>query len=254
MILHYAHLCKLAGGVDAFLLGSELRALTQVRDGASSYPFVTALVQLAGDVKSVLGAGTKISYAADWSEYFGHQPSDGSGDVYFHLDPLWASNDIDMIAMDCYWPLSDWRDEDTHLDAGNDWLSTYDPDYLKSNMAGGEGYDWYYASQADRDAQTRTPITDGAGKPWVFRYKDIANWWSQPHFDRPNGAEAASATAWVPQSKPFWLMEVGCPAIDKGANEPNLFFDEQKFREPLSPLFQRQSRRHHSATLSAKLL
>ena len=139
------------------MLGSELRGLSQVRDGASSYPFVAALVQLAGDVKSVLGAATKISYAADWSEYFGHQPADGSGDVFFHLDPLWSSNDIDMIAMDCYWPLSDWRDEDTHLDAGNGWLSTYDPAYLKSNLAGGEGYDWYYASQADRDAQTRTP-------------------------------------------------------------------------------------------------
>ncbi len=227
MILHYAHLCKLAGGVDAFLLGSEFRGLSRVRDGASSYPFVSALVQLAADVKAVLGAAVKVSYAADWSEYFGHQPSDGSNDVFFHLDPLWSSSNIDMIAMDCYWPLADWRDEDTHLDAGAGWLSTYDPAYLKSNMAGGEGYDWYYASQADRDAQNRLPITDGAGKPWVFRYKDIANWWSQPHFDRPGGVEAASATSWVPQSKPFWLMEVGCPAIDKGANEPNLFVDEK---------------------------
>ncbi|MCP4934307.1 MAG: hypothetical protein GY927_08910 [bacterium] len=225
MILHYAHLCKLAGGVDAFLLGSELRGLTQVREGASSYPFVSALVQLAADVKAVLGTTTKVSYAADWSEYYGHQPTDGSNDVFFHLDPLWSSNDIDMIAMDCYWPLADWRDEDTHLDAGNGILSTYDPSYLKGNIAGGEGYDWYYATQADRDAQTRSTISDGGGKPWIFRYKDIANWWGQPHFDRPGGVEVASATNWVPQSKPFWLMEVGCPAIDKGANEPNVFYD-----------------------------
>ena len=225
MILHYAHLCKLAGGVDAFLLGSELKGLTQVRDGASSYPFVSALISLAADVKTILGSSTKVSYAADWSEYFGHQPTGGSNDVFFHLDPLWSSNDIDMIAMDCYWPLADWRDEDTHLDAGNGVLSPYDPAYLKGNMAGGEGYDWYYTNQADRDAQTRTSITDGAGKPWVFRYKDIANWWGQSHFDRPGGVEAASPTSWVPQSKPFWLMEVGCPAIDKGANEPNVFYD-----------------------------
>ena len=33
------------------------------------------------DVRSILGAGTKIGYAADWSEYFGHHPDDGSGDV-----------------------------------------------------------------------------------------------------------------------------------------------------------------------------
>ena len=225
MILHYAHLCKLAGGVDAFLLGSELRGLTQLRDGASSYPFVAALEQLAGEVKTVLGSATKVSYGADWSESFGHQPVDGSGDVFFHLDPLWASLHIDMIAMDCYWPLSDWRDEDNHLDAAAGFLSPYDLVYLKGNLTGGEGYDWYYASQADRDAQIRTPITDGAGKPWVFRYKDIASWWSEPHYDRPGGVESATATAWVPQSKPFWLMEVGCPAVDKGANEPNLFVD-----------------------------
>ena len=31
MILHYAHLCAAAGGVDAFLIGSEMRGLTQVR-------------------------------------------------------------------------------------------------------------------------------------------------------------------------------------------------------------------------------
>ncbi len=241
MILHYAHLCKLAGGVDAFLLGSELRGLTQVRDGAASYPFVRALVQLAADVKTVLGATTKVSYGADWSEYFGHQPADGSNDVYFHLDPLWSSADIDMIAMDCYWPLSDWRDEDTHLDAANGVLSPYDPDYLKGNIAGGEGYEWYYASQADRDSQIRTPISDSAGKPWVFRYKDIANWWSQQHFNRPGGVEAAGATSWVPQSKPFWLMEVGCPAVDKGANEPNVFYDG-KSAESRLPHYSRGTR------------
>jgi GTA TIM-barrel-like domain/Putative phage tail protein len=241
MILHYAHLCKLAGGVDAFLLGSELKGLTAVRDGASSYPFVSALVALAADVKAVLGGETKVSYAADWSEYFGHQPSDGSNDVFFHLDALWSSDDIDMIAMDCYWPLADWRDEDTHLDAGTGWQTTYDPAYLKSNMAGGEGYDWYYASSTDRDAQIRSPITDGAGKPWMFRYKDIANWWSQPHYNRPGGVESGAPTDWVPQSKPFWLMEVGCPAIDKGANEPNIFYDG-KSSESRFPHYSRGTR------------
>ncbi|RMF37080.1 MAG: host specificity protein, partial [Alphaproteobacteria bacterium] len=37
-VLHYAHLCALAGGVDAFCIGSEMRSLTQIRDGAVSYP------------------------------------------------------------------------------------------------------------------------------------------------------------------------------------------------------------------------
>src|SRR5262245_58368010 len=63
------------------------------------------LVDLAADVKAILGPATKVTYSADWSEYFGHQPPDGSGDVYFHLDPLWSSADIDAIGIDVYWPL-----------------------------------------------------------------------------------------------------------------------------------------------------
>jgi len=80
MILHYAHLCKAAGGVDTFLIGSEMPGLTTIRSGASTYPAVTAFKALAADVRAILGAGPKIGYAADWSEYFGHHPADGSGD------------------------------------------------------------------------------------------------------------------------------------------------------------------------------
>ncbi|WP_139101213.1 baseplate megatron protein TIM-barrel domain-containing protein, partial [Acinetobacter baumannii] len=28
-----------------------------------------------------------------------------------------------------------------------------------------------------------------------------------------------------PQSKPIWLTEAGCPAVDKGANQPSVFPD-----------------------------
>ena len=223
-VLHCANLAKAAGGVDAFLLGSELRGLTTARSAAATYPFVAALASLAADVKTTLGSGTKVSYGADWSEYFGHHPDDGSGDVYFHLDPLWASSSVDFVGIDSYMPLSDWRDGDSHLDAA-DWDSGRDTDYLKANIAGGEDYDWYYASDADRDAQVRTPITDGTGKPWVFRAKDLVGWWSNAHYNRPGGVEALTATAWVPQSKPIWFTEVGCPAVDKGANQPNVFPD-----------------------------
>ncbi|MGE3712362.1 MAG: glycoside hydrolase/phage tail family protein, partial [Hyphomicrobiaceae bacterium] len=203
---------------------------------AASYPFVAALAALVSDVKSVLGSSTKATYAADWSEYVGHQPSDGSGDVYFNLDPLWSSPDIDAVGIDLYWPLSDWRNGREHLDAMAGASSIYDLDYLKSNIAGGEGYDWYYASPADRALQDRTPIADGYGKPWVFRYKDLASWWSNRHFDRPDGVEAASPTAWIAGSKPVWLLECGCPAVDKGANQPNVFVDP-KSAESVLPYF-----------------
>ena len=188
MILHYAHLCKAAGGVDAFLIGSELRGLTTIRDGVMSFPAVTAMKQLAADVRTIIGTGTKISYAADWSEYFGHQPQDGSGDALFHLDRLWADPAIDFIGVDNYLPLSDWRDGTAHLDAQAGWSSVRDLDYLQSNIEGGEGFDWFYASDTDRDAQVRTPISDGFyGEPWVFRPKDMRNWWQNLHHDRLGG-------------------------------------------------------------------
>ena len=104
-------------------------------------------------------------------------------------------------------------------------------------MEGGEGYDWYYASGPDRAAQIRTPITDGlAEKPWVFRYKDIRNWWARTHYNRTGGTEAATPTDWAPQSKPIWFTEIGCPAIDKGANQPNVFVDP-KSSESVAPYF-----------------
>jgi hypothetical protein len=64
--------------------------------------------------------------------------------------------------------LADWRDDETHADA--DWGSIYNLDYLKANVAGGEGFDWYYDSPEGEAFQRREPITDGAiDEPWVFR-------------------------------------------------------------------------------------
>ncbi|WP_425407707.1 baseplate multidomain protein megatron [Hyphococcus sp.] len=236
-VLHYAKLCALAGGVDAFLLGSELRGITTARDHNDNYPAVAQLVSLAAEVRAILGPATKISYAADWSEYFGHQPGDGSGDVFFHLDALWSDGNIDFIGVDNYMPLADWRDGFAHADAVSGAASQYDLDYLKGNIEGGEGYDWYYASAADRESQTRTPISDGAhGEPWIYRYKDFRNWWSNAHYNRPGGVRAASPTAWVPQSKPVWFTETGAPAVDKAANQPNVFVDA-KSSESALPFF-----------------
>ncbi len=242
MILHYAHLCAAAGGVDTFLIASEMRGLTQIRSGAGTYPAVQALIDLAADCRAILGGATEISYAADWSEYFGHQPAGGSGDVYFHLDPLWADGNIDFIGIDNYMPLSDWRDGFSHADALAGWASIYDRAYLQSNIEGGEGFDWYYASPADRDAQTRTAIADASyGKPWVFRYKDIRSWWLNQHYDRPGGIESGVPTSWVPESKPIRFTEAGCPAVDKGTNQPNVFVDP-KSSESFYPYYSRGAR------------
>lgn len=239
-ILHYAALCKAAGGVEAFCIGTEMRSLTQIRGAGNRFAAVERLRTLAADVRAIVGPMTKISYAADWSEYFGYQPQDGSNDRYFHLDPLWADANIDFIGIDNYMPMSDWREGDDHLDA--DAGSIYDLDYLKSNIAGGEGFDWFYASDQAAADQVRTPIEDGAhDEPWIYRYKDIKNWWSNPHHDRVGGVRSEAATAWVPNSKPIWFTEMGCASVDKGTNQPNKFLD-MKSSESSLPKFSNGAR------------
>ena len=71
-------LCR-SGRGRCFLIGTEMR-------GADDDPLgrqqrirrCRRIGTCSADVRSILGSGTKIGYAADWSEYFGHQPGDGS--------------------------------------------------------------------------------------------------------------------------------------------------------------------------------
>ena len=239
-ILHHAALAAAAGGVDAFLIGSEMRGLTTIRSASGVYPATAHLQALAGEARALLGAECKLSYAADWSEYWGHAP--GGGERRFHLDALWADANIDFVGLDWYIPLADWREGAGHLDAQAGFSAIHDPDYLASQIEGGEGYDWYYASAADREAQVRTPITDGHGEAWIWRYKDVRSWWSQAHHERDaDGERLNEPTAWMPQSKPFAFIEYGCPAVDKGANQPNVFIDP-KSSESFAPYFSRGTR------------
>ena len=236
MVLHQASLAAQAGGVDGFVIASELRGLTTVRGAGGTYPAVAKLKSLAAEVRGVVGPATKLGYAADWSEYFGHQPGDGTGHAVFHLDPLWADANIDFVGVDWYPPVTDWREGETHLDAAAGFLGPHDGAYLRAGLTGGESFDWYYPSQAARDAQARSPITDGAhGEAWMFRAKDLLSWWSNPHHDRPAGVRSPTPTAWVPMSKPIRLTEFGCPAVDKGSNSPNLFIDPKSSESFLPP-------------------
>jgi hypothetical protein len=131
MILHYAHLCVVAGGVDLFLIGSELRGLETIRgpawtkagtvaaDGTArwDYPFVAGLAQLADDVRSIFDAASLprdpvnlknlIAYSADWSVWMGVQHPGANGQ-WPHLDQLYAHSSIDLVSFDNYLPLSDW--------------------------------------------------------------------------------------------------------------------------------------------------
>ncbi|WGD30401.1 glycoside hydrolase/phage tail family protein [Ancylobacter sp. WKF20] len=255
MVLHCAALAEAAGGVEAFLIGSEMAALTRVRSASGVYPAVQAFAALAGEARAILRAGTQIGYAADWTEYGAHVRESGA-ELRFPLDPLWASPAIDFIGIDWYAPLADWREGETHADAALT-TSPYDRAYLAGNVTGGEGFDWYYADEAGRLAQARLPITDGAyGEPWVFRQKGIAQWWGSAHHERIGGIRQASPTAYVPGVKPIRLTEIGCAAVDKGANRPSVFPDPKSAENGLPPFSNGQrddlmQRRHLEATLDA---
>ncbi len=232
LVLHCAALARIAGGVDAIMIGSELVSLTRVASAPGVFPAAGHLASLAAEVKAML-PGVKTTYAADWTEYGGYSPA--PGELRFPLDPLWASPALDAVGIDVYWPISDWRDGPLHLDAGRA-RGPNDPSYLRAGVASGEGFDWYYADAGARMAQRRTPITDGAyGKPWVWRVKDLAGWWGNAHVERVGGVELARPTAWAPRTKPIWFTELGCPAVDKGANGPNVFPDPKSSENALPP-------------------
>lgn len=237
MVLHYAHLAVMAGGVETLLIGSEMAALTRVRGPGGSFPAAERLARLAADVKGIVGAGTNISYGANWDEYGGQAFADGT--LAFPLDVVWGSPAVDFVGIDYYAPLADWRDGSDHLDAARA-VTLYDRAYLRANLRGGENYDWFYADEAARAAQVRTPITDGAyGEPWVFRQKDLWSWWANAHYARPGGVRDGAPTAWVPGAKPIRLMEMGCGAVDKGPNRPSTFPDAKSSEGGFPPFSNR---------------
>ena len=141
-VLHYANLAVVAGGVNLFTIGSEMRGVEGVRgpawtmagttDGAGKavwdYPAVTQLMSLINDSRSIFdGAGlTKnlasrqnlITYSTDWSQWMGVQHPGVSG-IFPNLDPLYAMSNCDLVSFDNYLPMSDWTSGAGGLDAIN---------------------------------------------------------------------------------------------------------------------------------------
>jgi len=234
LVLHYADLAAgWAVPLAGFIVGSECVGLTRVRGNGDTYPAVEGFRALAHAVRDRLGPSVPLVYAADWTEYGAHV-RDGGATVRFPLDALFSDPAIHAVGIDYYPPITDWRDGPDHADLA-DADSLYDRDYLKARLGAGEAFDWYYADAADRAAQIRTPITDGArGTPWVFRTKDLVGWWSNPHWERDGGIETRR-TAWVPGGKPIWLTEIGVPAVDKGTNGPNVFPDPKSAENAAPP-------------------
>ncbi|MES2214797.1 MAG: glycoside hydrolase TIM-barrel-like domain-containing protein [Pseudomonadota bacterium] len=131
-----------------------------------------------------------MTYAADWSEY--HHTDGG----WYNLDPLWASDAIDVIGIDAYFPITD------------STSSSIPSEDIDKGWTSGEGYD-FYRDRSDKNALSPT---------WAW--KNIEYWWSHTHTN-PDG----KTTNWKPKSKKIWFTEFGFPSIDKSPNQPNVFYD-----------------------------
>ncbi len=182
-------LAKEAGGVSGFILGSELVGLTRVRSASGVYPAVEssrisqatcATSSAAAPISSMRRTGpntarmcataaTRCAFRSIRSSPM--RLSTRSASIIIRRSPIGATGP-------------------DHADLAVA-RSVHDVDYLRDRLGSGEAFDWYYANAVrSRSAQTRTPITDGAaGKPWVFRQKDLVSWWSNAHVERVGGVE-----------------------------------------------------------------
>ena len=165
-----------------------------VRSSASELSVRRRAGALAADVRGVLGPARRSPTPPTGRSISGTSRRTAAGDVYFHLDPLWARRAIDFVGIDIYKPLSDWRDgaaiSTSRRASARSTIST-----ICAATSRRRGLRLVLCQRGrPRRRRTRTPITDGAyGKPWVFRFKDIAAWWSNPHYDRPGGVESGDA-------------------------------------------------------------
>lgn len=192
-IIHYAKLLK--DKINAFVIGSELEDLLQTVDDKypegdlRRYPAVGEMINLAKDVRKILGPEVVITYAANWSEY--HHDKKG----FRHLDPLWSSEYIDVVGIDAYLPIVKEGMGDITLDD------------IKKGWESGELWDFYY----NKNAKERLSPEDGL--------KRIEYWWSNEHWS--NGIK----TSWKPKMKPIWFTEFGFPSMNRSINAPHLTYD-----------------------------
>ncbi|AIF81409.1 hypothetical protein I862_04245 [endosymbiont of Acanthamoeba sp. UWC8] len=198
-ILHYVNMKEdkeaLKNYIDAFMIGSELVGLTQYMSESGVFPAVDCLKSLAGLVKKEVGEKVKLIYGADWSEYH-------SVNGWYNLDPLWSDENIDIIGIDCYFPLTPDLPQNQI-----DYKKVYD------GWTQGEGWDYYYI-----DSVKRTGKTDYGNA--TYAWKNIKHWWSGKHIN-PDG----SNTEWQPKMKPLWFTEIGFSSVDGCSNQPNVFYD-----------------------------
>lgn len=181
-ILHYAELLK--NYVDVFIIGNELIGLTSLQDTDNNFPAIDNLIDLARQVRDILGDNVKISYASNYKEYH-------NSNNWYNLDKLWSSQYIDFVGINAFFPLTNSaQTEITKSAIENGWTS-------------GEGYDYITTNNVQTIVEQE------------YAYKNIEYWWKNTHINPDN-----ISTDWIPESKKIWFLEYGFRSIDASTNEP----------------------------------
>ena len=141
-----------------------------------------------------------------------------------------------------------------HLDYAAGTRSIYDLDYLTRQPARRRGLRLVLRLGATTaTAQVRTPITDGAGKPWVFRYKDIKSWWLNAHYDRPGGVESGDADRLGAAVETVLADGDRLPGGGQGRQSAERVRRSEELGDGAAVLLARQPRRLHAAALPARV-
>ncbi len=205
-ILHYANLTK--DLIEGIVIGSEMKGITSINEKQNNqniYPAVKKFIELANKVRNIIEPSVApqnfkkiITYASDWSEYHSYNGE-------YNLDELWASDNINVIGIDAYFPLTDIKSY------------SYQPnlDEIEKGWTSGEGYDYYYK---DGNRDNPIPYTDPS-----FAWKNIEYWWSNEHTNYPSGIKSP----WKPKMKKIWFTEYGFPSIHGSTNMPNIFYNPE---------------------------
>jgi len=204
------------------LIGSELKSLTRVARGPRRLSAVDALVNLAADVKAIVGGdcvalrrgldrirrarGRCRTKCVSGSIHCGRQSS------------------IDAIGIDYYAPLAGLARQCRRLrPRAQRQARTGKAIFAGNSDAAGVPTTGITRTAAAARAQTpHVRITDGRQALGVSGQKDIWNFWQHAIMSASAAAELSTTTGWVAQGKPIWLTELGCPAVDKGATSQAL--------------------------------
>ena len=250
MILHYAHLCAAAGGVDAFLIGSELRGITQVRSGASSYPAVAELVDLAADVRVDPRVGHQAQLRRRLVGVLRAPPAGRLGRRLLPPRPALGGrrrSTSSASTTTCRSPTGA-----TGSTISTPRAPTRSPTSTTcaatSRAARASTGSTPAPPTARRRCARRSP-TAPHGKPWVFRYKDIRSWWSNQHRNRPGGVESGATTAWVAGEQADPLHRDRLPGGRPRAEPAERLLRPEVGRELPAVLLPRLARRRRAAAL-----